>query len=189
VIIACSTGGPRALAEVLPALPAPLGAGTIVVQHMPPGFTALLAKRLDPACALGIREAQAGDRLDPRTALVAPGGSHLRFNAAGRLSLSDEPEIGGLRPRADLTIEDAARVHGRNVVLAVLTGMGEDALVGARAVRAAGGTIIGEAEETCTIYGMPRAVAEAGLTDAVVPLDRMAATIAELADARMEAAA
>jgi two-component system chemotaxis response regulator CheB len=178
VVIACSTGGPRALGELVPALPSPLGAGTLIVQHMPPGFTASLAGRLDAGSALTVREAAGGEALEPGLALLAPGGSHLRLDGAGRAVLSDEPPQGGLRPRADLTIADAARRFGPRLVLAVLTGMGRDGLAGAEAVRAAGGRVLVEAESTCTVYGMPRAVAEAGLADAVLPLEELAAAIA-----------
>jgi two-component system chemotaxis response regulator CheB len=177
VVIACSTGGPRALAELLPALPSPLGAGVLIVQHMPPGFTASLASRLDAASALSVRESAGGEALRPDVALLAPGGSHLRLSENRRTQLSDAAPEGGLRPRADLTIADVARLYGPRVVLAVLTGMGRDGLHGARAVKAAG-RVVAEAEETCTIYGMPRAVAEAGLADVVLPLRELAAAIA-----------
>jgi two-component system, chemotaxis family, protein-glutamate methylesterase/glutaminase len=183
VVIACSTGGPRALASLLPALPSPLGAGTLIVQHMPPGFTGSLAARLDRESALDVREAVSGDHIRPGVALLAPGGSHLRVDGDRVAQLSDEPAIGALRPRADLTIRDAAKLFGPDMVLVVLTGMGKDGLEGARDVRARGGRILVEAESTCTVYGMPRAIAEAGLADAVLPLDQLPAAIAEEAGA------
>jgi two-component system chemotaxis response regulator CheB len=178
VVIACSTGGPKALASLVPALPPDLGDGTVIVQHMPPGFTASLATRLDNASGLGVSEAQGGERLTPSMALVAPGGRHLHLHEGGRVTLGDEPEIGGLRPRADITIRDAARVFGERMLLVVLTGMGKDGLEGAREVRRAGGRILVEAEATCTVYGMPRAVAEAGLADVQLPLHELPAAIA-----------
>jgi two-component system, chemotaxis family, protein-glutamate methylesterase/glutaminase len=182
VVIAASTGGPRALGELVPALPAPLGAGTVIVQHLPSGFTAPLAQRLDRAARLSVREAGDGDLLDPRVALLAPGGAHLRLNAAGMTAISDAPEIGGLRPRADITILDAARAFGERTVLVVLTGMGNDGLEGAAQVRRRGGRVLVEAESTCTVYGMPRAVAQADLADVVLPLDELpAAIVAEVA--------
>jgi len=183
VVIACSTGGPRALADLLPKLPSPLGAGTVIVQHMPAGFTGSLAERLDRASALSVREAQPGDGLDARTALVAPGGRHLRLLPGGAASLSDEPTIGGLRPRADLTIGDAARVYGRDLLLVVLTGMGKDGLEGARAVHDGGGRVLVEAESSCTVYGMPRAIVEAGLADGVYDLAALPEAIAAEAGA------
>jgi two-component system chemotaxis response regulator CheB len=178
VVIACSTGGPKALAELVPHLPSPLGAGTLIVQHMPPGFTTSLAARLDGHSALTVREAAGGETLDPGVALLAPGGSHLRLGEDRRVWLSDDAPLGGLRPRADLTISDAARVFGRKAVLVVLTGMGKDGLDGAGAIRRAGGRILTEAESTCTVYGMPRAVAEAGLADSVRELHELADAIA-----------
>ena len=167
VMIACSTGGPQALTELLPKLPAPLGAGAVIVQHMPAGFTASLASRLDHHCSLEVREAKAGDRLDARTVLIAPGGRHLRIAPDRTTRLADDAPIGGLRPRADVTIADIARVFGADVLLVVLTGMGKDALEGAREVRLRGGRILAEAESSCTVYGMPRAIVEAGLADGV----------------------
>jgi two-component system chemotaxis response regulator CheB len=178
VVIACSTGGPRALAELIPALPPQLGNGTLIVQHMPPGFTGSLADRLDRASKLTVREAAGGERLDPSTALLAPGGSHLRLQA-GAVRLSDEPAVGGLRPRADLTIRDAAEAFGKDLVLVVLTGMGKDGLDGAKAVKAQGGRVLAEAESTCTVYGMPRAVVEADLADGVFELPALASAITQ----------
>jgi two-component system chemotaxis response regulator CheB len=182
VLIATSTGGPRALASVVPKLPARLGAGTLIVQHMPPGFTGSLAARLDTASPLCVREAQAGESLDAGTALIAPGGWHLRLRADGRTVLSDEDAVGGLRPRADLLIEDAARLYGDRLVLVVMTGMGNDGLRGAHEVRRRGGRVLVEAQETCTVYGMPRAIVEGGLADKVLALDRLPAAI--VAEAR-----
>ncbi len=183
VLIATSTGGPRALAELVPRLPSPLGMGTLIVQHMPGGFTASLAARLDQSSKLNVREARGGEALDPRVALIAPGGKHLRLTSDGRTALSDEPEIGGLRPRADVTIEDAANCFAERTVLVVLTGMGNDGLKGARAIRRRGGRILSQTRETCVVYGMPRAVAEANLTDEVLPLDQLADAIAQEASA------
>jgi two-component system, chemotaxis family, protein-glutamate methylesterase/glutaminase len=178
LLIATSTGGPRALATVVPQLPSPLGLGTMIVQHMPAGFTASLAARLDRGSPLNVREAQGGESWDPSVALVAPGGRHLRLGAGGQTTLSDEAPLGGLRPRADLLIEDAAAKWGDRLTLVVLTGMGSDGLRGAKEVRRRGGRILVEAEQTCTVYGMPRAIVEANLADEIFPLDQMAAAIA-----------
>jgi two-component system chemotaxis response regulator CheB len=172
VVIASSTGGPRALAELLPRLPNPCGAGVVIVQHMPAGFTRSLAERLDRTSALDVREAAEGDQVRPDLALVAPGGFHLRLQG-GAVTLSEEPAVGGLRPRADLTIEDAARDWPDRVALLVLTGMGNDGTRGARAIRGAGGVVLAEAEQSCVVYGMPRAVAQAGLADLVEPIDAL----------------
>ena len=178
VVIASSTGGPKALGELIPRLPAPLGTGSLIVQHMPAGFTASLATRLDSASKLQVTEATGGEALDPKKLYLAPGGAHLRMGTDGRVRLSDEAPLGGLRPRADLTIADAAKLYGPALVLVVLTGMGKDGLEGARAVKAAGGRVLAEAESTCVVYGMPRAVAEAGLADEILPLDQLHTAIA-----------
>ncbi len=184
VLIATSTGGPRALAALVPKLPAPLGIGTLIVQHMPAGFTGSLAARLNSSSALKVVEATGGEALDPRTALLAPGGLHLRLAHDGRSAvLSDEPAIGGLRPRADLLIQDAARAYRDRLLLVVLTGMGNDGLSGAREVRRHGGRILVESEDSCTVYGMPRAIVEAGLADEVHDLGRLAEIIASEARA------
>jgi two-component system chemotaxis response regulator CheB len=178
VLIATSTGGPRALAELIPNLPSPLGAGGMIVQHMPAGFTASLAQRLDRSSKLTVVEAAGGEALKPDTLILAPGGSHLRLGDNGAARLTDEAAIGGLRPRADLTIADAAKLFGERLVLVVMTGMGKDGLEGAREVRARGGRIIAEAESSCTVYGMPRAIVEADLADEIVPLGQLADAIA-----------
>jgi two-component system chemotaxis response regulator CheB len=178
VLIATSTGGPRALARLIPALPSPLGAGGIIIQHMPEGFTASLAERLDRSSKLKVIEATGGESLAPDTLLLAAGGRHLRLDDGGVARLSDEAAIGGLRPRADLTIADAAKLFGDRLVLVVMTGMGKDGLDGAREVRARGGRIIAEAESSCTVYGMPRAIVEARLADVVVPLGELGEAIA-----------
>jgi two-component system chemotaxis response regulator CheB len=178
VLIATSTGGPRALARLIPALPSPLGAGGMIIQHMPEGFTASLAERLDRSSKLKVVEATGGETLAPDTLLLAAGGRHLRLGDDGVARLSDEAAIGGLRPRADLTIADAAKLFGDRLLLVVMTGMGKDGLDGAREVRARGGRILAEAESSCTVYGMPRAIVEARLADVVVPLSELAEAIA-----------
>lgn len=183
VLIATSTGGPKALAALMPKLPAPLGIGTLIVQHMPPGFTRSLAARLDQSSALTVREADGGEMLEPNVALLAPGGRHMRVAAGGRVNLSDEPEIGALRPRADLMIGDAAKVFGERTLLVVMTGMGNDGLIGAEEVKRRGGRILVEAASTCTVYGMPRAIEEAKLADEVLPLHELADAIAQEAAA------
>jgi two-component system chemotaxis response regulator CheB len=183
VLIATSTGGPRALAALVPKLPAPLGVGTLIVQHMPAGFTGSLAARLNASSRLEVLEATGGEQLDPGTALLAPGGRHLRLAEGGRTTLTDTAPVGGLRPRADLLIEDAARAYGERLLLVVLTGMGNDGLAGAREVRRHGGRILVEAEETCTVYGMPRAIVDGGLADDVIDLGSLPEAIASEARA------
>lgn len=180
VVIACSTGGPRALQSVIPRLPSPLGAGVLIVQHMPVGFTESLARRLDEDSSLTVREAATGDAIRPGVALIARAGWHLEVRARDRVRLSEAPPIGALRPRADVTLESAARHFGRDIVTVVLTGMGDDGVVGCAAVRRAGGRVIAEAESTAVVWGMPGAVVAAGHAEAVVPLDAMPLAITEL---------
>lgn len=179
IIIASSTGGPRALAQVVPRLPSPLGAGVLLVQHMPPGFTASLAIRLNNDSALTVREAKETDQISPDTALLAPAGSHLEVTAQGHVRLSHDPPIGALRPRADITFASAAKHYGGKILGVVLTGMGNDGEAGIREVKKRGGRVLTEDESTCVVYGMPRAVVQAGLSDAAFPLDAMAIAIVE----------
>ncbi len=180
VIVASSTGGPRALTAVAQKFPGELGAGLVIVQHMPAGFTKSLANRLDSDTPLNIAEAEPGAKIDANHGWVAPGGSHLRIRRR-RVELSDEPPVGGLRPCADIAITDAVKEYGGNILLVVLTGMGRDACKGAGLVRDAGGVVIVEHGDTTTVNGMPRAVAEAGLADAVLPIDEIGETVVEAA--------
>lgn len=182
VVIASSTGGPRALTTVAKSLPDELGQGLLIVQHMPAGFTKSLADRLDSYCGIKISEAASGGKIRANTGYVAQGGRHLRVRR-NRVELSDEAAIGGLRPCADVTIADVVTEYGGDVVLAVLTGMGRDASKGARLVRDAGGVVLAEHADTTTVYGMPRAVVEAGLADAVLPIDEIGPAIVEAANA------
>ncbi len=180
VIIGSSTGGPQALAAVIPRLPADLDAGVVVVQHMPPGFTASLAARLNDLSPLAVREAAAGDGIYNGEVLVAPGDYHLRFVAEGglwRVKLDQGPRVHGVRPAVDVALASAAEVASGRVSCAILTGMGRDGTAGAAAVRGANGWVLAQSEATCVIYGMPRSVVEAGQATAVVPLDDMAGGI------------
>ncbi|MBN2002668.1 MAG: chemotaxis response regulator protein-glutamate methylesterase [Anaerolineae bacterium] len=180
IIIGSSTGGPRALREVLPALPANLSAAVVIVQHMPVGFTQPLAQRLNQSCTLAVQEAAQGDRLAHGIALVAPSGYHLQFDGQRRVVLNEGPRRNGVRPAVDITMESAAEQHGDTVIGVVLTGMGHDGLDGARRIKEAGGKIIAEHESTSVVYGMPRSVIEAGLADYVAPLPEVVATLMKL---------
>jgi two-component system chemotaxis response regulator CheB len=180
VLIASSTGGPRALTTVAAGLPAELGLGLVVVQHMPAGFTRSLAARLDAETPLAIAEAEAGEKIEATCGWIAPGGRHLHIRHK-RIELSDESPVAGLRPCADVTIADAVKSFGGEIVLAVLTGMGRDACAGAARVKQAGGTVIAEHGSTTTVNGMPRAVIEAGHADAVLPIDEIAPALVEAA--------
>ena len=178
VVIASSTGGPSALHAVIKVLPARLGAAVAIVQHMPPGFTTSLAARLDSAGQLRCTEAAADDLLVEDEILVAPGDFHMICSTSGRIQLVRLPAVNGVRPAADVTLQAVAPIWRERLLCVVLTGMGCDALDGARAVRQHGGTVIAQDAATSTIYGMPAAVAEAGLTDQVLPLHQIGDAIA-----------
>lgn len=177
-LIASSTGGPRALTEVVRKLPEELGQGLVIVQHMPAGFTRSLATRLDSDCSLSIAEAEEGSRIEAGRGWVAPGGQHMRIRRK-RIELTDEAPVAGLRPCADITIADAVASFGGAIALAVLTGMGRDACKGAQLVKEAGGVVIAEHGSTTTVNGMPRAITEAGLADAVLPIEEIGAALVE----------
>ena len=179
IVIGASTGGPQALAVVMSALPENFGVPILIVQHTPPRFTRSLAERLDGLSHVSVREARPGSRLEAGVALMAPGGFHLTVDAQGVCSLNEDEVECGVRPAVNVTVESVARTRGRRVVVAILTGMGHDGLRGAQLVHEAGGQVLAESEESCTIYGMPRAVVEAGLADSVVRLDEMADRLTE----------
>ena len=178
VVVGASTGGPPALQILIPALPGDLPAGVVVVQHIPAGFTRPLAGRLDAKSALSVREAEPGARVRPGEVLVAPGGSHLTFAKRGGelvVVLDSEPSGTLHRPSVDITMQSAAELWGRRSAGVLLTGMGTDGAWGMWAIRARGGWTLAESEESCVVYGMPRAAVELGAVSEVVPLDKMAA--------------
>jgi len=180
VVIGTSTGGPAALTRLLPALPRDLPAAVAVALHIPAGYTEALARRLDDICAVHVVEASDGAELAPGTVAIARGGLHLRVSGqSGRLTthVSPEPLTAPFCPSVDVLFESAAATLGPAVLGIVLTGMGSDGLIGATAIRAGGGRVLTEAERSCVVYGMPRAVAEAGQSDGQAPIDQMAAAI------------
>lgn len=174
VAIGTSTGGPRALQEVIPRLPGNLAVPVLIVQHMPAGFTKSLAQRLDLASQLRVKEAEHGEVAKPGYAYLAPGDHHLRINARGELQLGQDPPIASLRPSVDAMFESVAGYCGGATVAAILTGMGSDGTRGAGQIKRAGGWILAEDQSTCVVYGMPRSVVEEGLADRVVPLPEVA---------------
>ncbi len=180
VIIGTSTGGPGALHEILPRFPADIGAGILVVQHMPPGFTRSLAERLNQLSAIEVKEGERGDHILAGTALVAPGGYHMVVTTSRCIDLNEEPPRHGVRPAVDVTMESAVSVYGPALVGVVLTGMGFDGARGMGLIKRAGGRTVAEDASTCVVYGMPRAVVEMGYADRVVPLPQVARAILEL---------
>ena len=180
IVVAVSTGGPNALAELVPALPHDLPVPMLIVQHMPPVFTNMLAQRLDRIAAISVCEAGHGDEVLPGRIYIAPGGRHMTVAGSQghvRVELSDGPSENSCRPAADVLFRSAAEIFGAGTLAVVLTGMGCDGLRGAEAVRAAGGPVLAQCEATSVIASMPGAVAAAGLADAVVPLDQLASQL------------
>lgn len=176
--VAASTGGPPALCQFLQSLPADLPVPVLVVQHIVEGFLPGLVTWLRSEVPFHVLEATHGARLEAGTVYLAPDGRHLEVDRAGRARLTDAAPTSGFRPSATVLFTSLARHVGPHAVGVVLTGMGQDGLEGVRRLRAAGGRILVQDEATSVVYGMPRAVAEAGLADAQAPVDQLAAEIA-----------
>ena len=181
VALACSTGGPRALQEVVPYLPDNLDAPVLIVQHMPEGFTASLANRLNDISDIPVKEAADGDILQNGHVYIAKGGSHLRIaqeKGQHRIVLGKDDPVNGLRPYADYMYESLIRSGYDEIICVVLTGMGADGSKGIEKLsRAKNVHVISQDRETSTVYGMPKMVAQSGLSDEIVPLDKIAKAI------------
>ncbi len=176
LLVGCSTGGPDALAKLLVGLPADLGVPVLVVQHMPPVFTAMLAERLNTISPFTVREAADGDALRAGEVLIAPGDHHLQVvaGAAGpRARLDQGPQENFCRPAVDVLFRSAARLYGGRAVATVLTGMGQDGLVGCELLAAQGARVLVQDQATSVVWGMPGAVSMAGLADEVLPLGEL----------------
>jgi two-component system chemotaxis response regulator CheB len=181
LVIGCSTGGPDALATVLPQLPADLPVPVLVVQHMPPVFTRLLAQRLDGQSPLSVAEAAAGDPVVPGRVLIAPGGFHMVVQRRGATlvaELNQDPPENFCRPAVDVLFRSASAAFGERVLGVVLTGMGRDGERGAAVIRKAGGEVYAQDDTTSVVWGMPGAVVGAGQADKVLPLERIGQEVA-----------
>lgn len=187
VVIGSSTGGPNAVAEVLKGLTPDFPAPICITQHMPEGFTAAFAERLDRGCGLSVHEAAGGDVVVPGTVWVAPGGRHLEVAFDGpRLvtRLTDGPLENSCRPAVDPLFRSAASALGDSVLGLVLTGMGKDGLEGARALRGVGASVFVQDEATSVVWGMPGAVAQAGLADEIRSLDEISTLLMRTVNGR-----
>jgi len=171
VVIGTSTGGPRLLSEVVPKFPQNMPP-ILIVQHMPIGFISAFSRRLDRSSKIRVTEAKSGEKIMPGTIYLAPGGKHLELHRAGnnlpKILLTDGPAVNFVKPAVDVTLQSATKVYGRGVISVILTGMGSDGRDGSRKVKENGGIVLALNEEDADIYGMNRAVIEAGLVDEIL---------------------
>ena len=182
VTIGTSTGGPQALQAVITRLPKNLPCGVVVVQHMPAGFTKSLAERLNSISEIAVKEAEHDEIIRPGQVYIAPGDYHLRIVPAiggeRKIALSQEPRVGNLRPTVNYMFDSASQ-FGRDLVSVIMTGMGSDGCEGMKKVKATGGYSIAQDEDSCVVYGMPKAVVDAGLADEIRPLNKIAEAIVD----------
>jgi two-component system, chemotaxis family, protein-glutamate methylesterase/glutaminase len=180
VAIGISTGGPQSLQLMLSQLPGDFPGSIVVVQHMPDGFTDMFARRLDECCALSVKEAQSGDLLLAGRVLISPGNKHLkvkRLPLGDVAILSDDPLVNGHRPSADVLFKSVAEEFGQRAIGILMTGMGEDGAQSLGLMKASGAMTIAQGEQSCVVFGMPKAAIERGFAMRVVELDAMAATL------------
>lgn len=182
VTIGISTGGPNALARMMPMLPGDLGVPIVIVQHMPPVFTKSLANSLNAKCALTVKEAQDGEPLQANVAYIAPGGKQMKLVASADgtnrlIKITNDPPENSCKPSADYLFRSVADYYVGRTTAVIMTGMGSDGTKGLKILKQKGALIIGQNEDSCVVYGMPKAPAELGLTDVVTPLDKIAGEI------------
>ncbi len=180
VVLGISTGGPAALAKLVPQLPENLPVPVLIVQHMPPLFTRLLAERLNSGTKLQVKEAERGDPVEAGRVYIAPGDHHMRVvrgRSGVEISLDQSEPLNSCRPAVDALFASAAEVYGGSVVAAVLTGMGQDGLRGIELLKAQGASVVVQDEASSVVWGMPGAVASADLADEILPLDAIAAAL------------
>lgn len=178
--IGTSTGGPRALQEIITRLPGNLPCGVLIVQHMPPGFTKSLAERLNSLSALTVKEAEHNEVIRPGFVFIAPGDFHMTIEREGNkkvVKLNQNPPIGGHRPAVDPMMESVAKVYGERTVGVILTGMGHDGAKGIQNIKQQRGYTIAEDQSTAVVFGMPKSAIELGVVDKIVPLSAIAAEI------------
>ena len=182
IAIGISTGGPNALAYMMPMLPADINVPIVIVQHMPPMFTQSLAKSLNSKCAIEVKEAENGEILRPNTAFIAPGGKQMKItaHADGKhrvVKITDDPPINSCKPSADYLFNSVASHYIGRATGVIMTGMGSDGSKGLKQMLSNGASIIAQDQESCTVYGMPKEPAESGTAEKIVPLNKIAAEI------------
>ncbi|MEK6758494.1 MAG: chemotaxis response regulator protein-glutamate methylesterase [Deltaproteobacteria bacterium] len=181
VAIGASTGGPRAVQEVISKLPGDMTTGLLIAIHMPKAFTGAFAERLNELSALSVKEAVTGDKVLPGHVLLTPGGRQTRIRKRGLMDfcveVSDEPKDSLYKPCVDIAMKSVAECYPGRSLGVILTGMGHDGLEGMRMIKEKGGKTLAQNEQTCTVYGMPKAVVDAGIADKTAPLDMIAAEI------------
>ncbi|MFP4567876.1 MAG: chemotaxis response regulator protein-glutamate methylesterase [Candidatus Woesearchaeota archaeon] len=187
IVIASSTGGPQTLEALLRQIPKNIPAPILIVQHMPAGFTNAFAKRLNANCELEIKEAEDGDELKDGCVLIAPGGYHMELvtdieGYEGEIKLNQLPAELGVRPNANRLFKSVAKIFQDNTIGVILTGMGNDGTEGAREIKKHSGLIISQSERTSIIYGMPKSVADANLTDMILDLDNIPVALLQALD-------
>lgn len=187
IVLGISTGGPTALASLIPTLPADLAVPVFIVQHMPPMFTKLLAERLDRTSGVAVKEPEGGEVAGPGTCWIAPGGRHMKVVARPggppRVELDDSPPENSCRPAVDVLFRSAAAAFGPHVLGVVMTGMGQDGLRGSREIVSAGGRVVAQDQKSSVVWGMPGAVVGAGLAEAVLPIDQIVGELIDRVDA------
>lgn len=187
MILGISTGGPFALLNMLPNLPENFPLGIAIVQHMPPRFTHSLAERINSLAKLTVKEAEEGDVLEQGIVLIAPGGKHMTFKRSGPdvvARISDQPSTTLYRPCADIMMTSAVETFNGPLLGVIMTGMGKDGLEGLRLAKKKGGYVVAQNEESCVVYGMPKAVVDDGIADAIVPLDEIASLLYQTSTGR-----
>jgi len=180
VSIGTSTGGPKALQEIIPKLPKDFPVPIVIAQHMPPNFTKPFAERLDQLSELSVKEAEEGESVKPGIVYIAPGRGHMRLKRRGIetfVSVSEDKEEFIYRPSVDALMSSVAESYPGRSLGVILTGMGNDGLRGCKQIKETGGRIFAQNEETCVVYGMPKAVVEAGIADKVISIEEMAGEI------------
>ena len=182
VTIGISTGGPKALLDVIPLLPGDFPRPVLIVQHMPPKFTASLAVRLNNLSEVRVKEAESGDKLQNGTVYIAPGGQHMtlrRDRSNIEIVISDKPSDSLYKPSVDVMLNSVVDIYGSQTLSVIMTGMGKDGLEGSRKIHEKNGKVISESEESCVVYGMPKAVVDAGIVDRIEGSDRIAEVIVD----------